>query len=97
MVNNSPFVSIIIPCRNEEKFIGKCLDSILEQDYSKERIEILVVAGMSGDKTREIVKSRIDFQKIRKELGWRSEYDLDEGLKRTVEWFRANLKIARIY
>ena len=28
-----PFVSIIIPCRNEEKFIGKCLDSIIAQDY----------------------------------------------------------------
>ena len=34
--NNLPLVSIIIPCRNEEKFIGKCLDSILGQDYPKE-------------------------------------------------------------
>lgn len=50
-------VSIIIPCRNEEKFIGKCLDSILEQDYSKEHLEILVVDGMSNDRTRSIIKT----------------------------------------
>ncbi|MBU4298553.1 glycosyltransferase family 2 protein [Patescibacteria group bacterium] len=57
MLNNLPFVSIIIPCRNEEKFIGKCLDSILEQDYPKEKLEVLVVDGMSEDKTREIIKN----------------------------------------
>ena len=53
---NSPLISIIIPCRNEEKFIGKCLDSILNQDYHKERMEVLVVDGMSDDKTRDIIK-----------------------------------------
>ena len=45
-------VSVIIPCRNEGKFIGKCLDSLLEQDYPKENLEIFVVDGMSDDKTR---------------------------------------------
>ena len=50
-----PFVSIIIPCRNEEKFIGQCLDSVLGQDYPREKTEILVVDGMSEDKTKEIV------------------------------------------
>jgi len=34
--NNLPLVSVIIPCRNEEKFISRCLDSIIEQDYPKE-------------------------------------------------------------
>jgi len=51
------FISIIIPCRNEEKFIGKCLDSIIFQDYPKESLEILVVDGASEDRTKEIVKS----------------------------------------
>jgi len=50
-----PFVSIIILCRNEEKFIGKCLDSVIAQDYPKENLEVLVIDGMSDDKTREIV------------------------------------------
>lgn len=52
-----PFVSIIIPCRNEEKFIGQCLDSIIKQDYPKEILEVLVVDGASQDKTRKIVES----------------------------------------
>jgi glycosyltransferase involved in cell wall biosynthesis len=55
--DNLPFVSIIIPCRNEEKFIEKCLESILNQDYPKEKMEVLVVDGMSEDKTREIIKN----------------------------------------
>jgi len=49
--------SIIIPCRNEEKFIGKCLDSIVMQDYPKDKLEILVVDGMSDDGTKQIVNS----------------------------------------
>ncbi|GAB6183585.1 glycosyltransferase family 2 protein [Thermodesulfovibrio hydrogeniphilus] len=54
--DNLPFVSIIIPCRNEEKFIGKCLDSIIANDYPKDKLEIFVVDGMSEDKTREVLK-----------------------------------------
>jgi glycosyltransferase involved in cell wall biosynthesis len=50
----APFVSIIIPCRNEEKFLGKCLDTIINQDYPKESLEVLVADGSSGDKTKEI-------------------------------------------
>lgn len=50
------FVSIIVPCRNEEKFIGVCLDSIAAMDYPKGRLEVVVVDGMSEDRTREIVE-----------------------------------------
>jgi len=52
-----PFVSIIIPCRNEEKFIGKCLDSIIANDYPKDRLEVFVVDGRSEDSTRQILQS----------------------------------------
>jgi glycosyltransferase involved in cell wall biosynthesis len=55
-LSNLSFVSIIIPCRNEDKFIGMCLDSILVNDYPKELVEILVVDGMSEDGTRRIVQ-----------------------------------------
>jgi len=51
-----PFVSIIVPCRNEEGYVGKCLESILGSDYPQERLEVLVVDGASDDRTREIVK-----------------------------------------
>ena len=51
-----PFVSSIVPCRNEEKFIGRCLESIIANDYPKDKLEILIVDGRSEDGTREIVK-----------------------------------------
>jgi len=41
---------------NEEKYIAICLDSLLESDYDKSKMEVLVVDGMSSDKTREIVR-----------------------------------------
>jgi len=52
-----PRVSIVIPCRNEECFIGKCLDSLVASDYSKDSLEVLVVDGMSTDGTRAVVQS----------------------------------------
>ena len=53
---NASSVSIIIPCRNEEKFIGKCLDSIIAQNYPQDKLEVLVVDGRSTDGTKEIVE-----------------------------------------
>lgn len=50
-----PMVSIIIPCRNEVRFIASCLDSILNNGCLCDRLEILVVDGMSDDGTRDIV------------------------------------------
>jgi chlorobactene glucosyltransferase len=47
-------VSIIIPARNEEKYISKCLDSILKQDYS--RFEIIVINDSSEDRTWDIIQ-----------------------------------------
>jgi cellulose synthase/poly-beta-1,6-N-acetylglucosamine synthase-like glycosyltransferase len=55
-----PFVTVIIPCRNEEKFIAKCLDSVINQDYPKDRFEVLVIDGMSSDATREIIKKYVE-------------------------------------
>lgn len=55
-VEDSFFVSVIVPCRSEAKFIGTCLDSILANDYPKDRLEVLVVDGMSQDGTRETVE-----------------------------------------
>jgi glycosyltransferase involved in cell wall biosynthesis len=50
-----PLVSIVIPCRNEEKHIARCLDSVLASDYPRERLEILVADGQSNDGTRPIL------------------------------------------
>lgn len=50
-------ISVICPIYNEEKYINRCIESILGQDYPKEDMEVLLVDGMSSDRTREIVKS----------------------------------------
>ncbi len=52
-----PFLSVIVPCRNEADSLGACLDSILNSGYPKERLEILVADGLSDDGTRELAES----------------------------------------
>lgn len=49
-----PKVSVILPARNEEDFIEKCLNSLLDQDY--ENYEIIVIDDRSEDKTGGIIK-----------------------------------------
>ncbi len=51
-----PYISVIIPMRNEEAFIKACLESVLSCDYPHERMEVLLLDGMSRDRTREIIK-----------------------------------------
>lgn len=51
-----PFVSVIIPTLNEERYIGKCLESIFNLDYPKNRYEIILVDNGSKDRTIEITK-----------------------------------------
>jgi glycosyltransferase involved in cell wall biosynthesis len=50
-----PFVSIVIPCRNEVAYIGPMLDSILANEYPRDRLEVLIVDGMSDDGTRDVI------------------------------------------
>ncbi|MCX6842126.1 MAG: glycosyltransferase family 2 protein [candidate division WOR-3 bacterium] len=49
-------VSLIVLCRNEQRTIEGCLNSIVNQDYPVGRTEVLVVDGMSEDGTRDIVR-----------------------------------------
>ena len=51
-----PFISVIVPVRNEERYVAACLQSILAGDYPHEFMEILVVDGQSDDRTAEIVR-----------------------------------------
>jgi cellulose synthase/poly-beta-1,6-N-acetylglucosamine synthase-like glycosyltransferase len=48
--------SVIIPMRNEERYIGKCLQSILANDFPRNRYEVLVVDGASTDRSRAIAE-----------------------------------------
>ena len=48
-------VSVIVPCRNEQDFIGNCLESLISQNYPESKLEILVVDGVSNGRTKEII------------------------------------------
>ena len=48
-----PFVTIMLPIRNEVDHIDTCIGRLLGQDYPAARMEIIVVDGMSDDGTRE--------------------------------------------
>ena len=51
--HNSPRVSVILPARNEENFIQKCLESLTAQDYPN--YEIIAIDDSSEDSTAKII------------------------------------------
>ena len=61
-----PLVSVIVPCRNEEKHIRLCLEAILANDYGVNNIEIIVIDGLSTDNSvreiKEVQRQRPDSQ-----------------------------------
>lgn len=48
-------IAIVIPTLNEERFISRCLDSVINQSYPFQEMDIMVIDGGSKDKTRDIV------------------------------------------
>lgn len=58
-MNNKKHVSVIIPIFNEKRYIRQLLNSLLKQDYPKERLEVLLIDGRSEDGTREEINEII--------------------------------------
>ena len=56
MGNTTPFITVMIVVRNEEKYIEKCFLSLLNQTYPSSRYEILIIDGKSTDATLSIAK-----------------------------------------
>jgi len=54
-LQQNPRVSIVIPMRNEADSIERCVESLMQQNYPNNLIEILVVDGMSTDGSQQIV------------------------------------------
>jgi succinoglycan biosynthesis protein ExoA len=54
-MDSPPFVSVVIPVRNEAGFISDLIDATLNQDYPQDRMEVIVADGLSTDGTREIL------------------------------------------
>src|SRR3989344_3850518 len=55
-MQRSPFFSAIVPAYNEEKSITATLQSLVNLDYPKEKLEIIIVNDGSQDKTGEVVE-----------------------------------------
>ena len=52
-----PMVTVVMPVRNEARFIARSLGAVLAQDYPAHLLEVIVADGMSTDGTRDIIKS----------------------------------------
>lgn len=74
-----PKISIVIPAHNEEKNIGSCLRSIFEQDYPKNKLDIIVVDDSSNDQTAliarqfgvKVIKTRVGHAEFAKISGFK--------------------------
>lgn len=51
-----PFISVILPVRNEERYIAACVASIFAQDYPLDRMEVIFVDGCSQDRTPALLR-----------------------------------------
>jgi len=77
-----PLISIIIPAYNEEKFIGRCLRSLLEQSLRRSLFEIIVINDDSKDKTAfalGMFKEEIIIKNNKKNKGL--SYSVNRGIK----------------
>ena len=52
--SNLPFITIVLPALNEERYIENCVRSLLDDPYPRERLEFFIVDGGSTDRTLEI-------------------------------------------
>lgn len=77
-----PFVSVVVATRNEEEHIGELLDSLVEQTYPKNGFEVIVVDGLSKDRTLKVVEQYKECLNIRafENPRIRSVYAFNKGL-----------------
>lgn len=80
-------VSIVIPILNEEKYIDKCIESILKQDYPREDMEAILIDGESQDNTLKIINEYIEkypFIKVLNNPHKTVQYALNIGINGAV-------------
>ncbi|HHX60558.1 MAG TPA: glycosyltransferase family 2 protein [Epulopiscium sp.] len=76
----TPGVTIIIPCFNEEEWIGRTIKSCMNQDYPIDKLEVIIVDDCSNDGSVEKIKETLD--KIYKET---ERYNTKERLQYVVQ------------
>ncbi len=83
-----PFVSVLVPVRDEEGYIGPCLQALAQQDYPRERFEVIVLDGESSDNTRQ------EAERAAQELGVPDAF-LTNRKRTTAAGLNLGLSIAR--
>lgn len=68
-MENLSFISVVVPLKNEARFIKKCIDSILDQNYPSDKFEIIIVDGGSTDGSIDVVKKLAETNSKIKLLG----------------------------
>ena len=59
-MNKYPFISVLVPIFNREKYLGRCLRSLISQTIERNFFEIITINDGSTDKTDTILKSFAD-------------------------------------
>lgn len=72
-----PYISVVVPVYNTSRSLGKCIDSILEQNYPLDKIELLLIDNGSTDNSYEIF---LDKQAISSVKMWWLESSTGRGI-----------------
>jgi glycosyltransferase involved in cell wall biosynthesis len=82
----TPFVSIIVPCYNEQATIRLLLESIYRQDYPRDDMEVVIADGRSTDRTiQEIADFQRDFADLKVTVVENTRRVIPAGLNRALE------------
>lgn len=83
MAKDIPVISVIVPVYNQERYIGRCLRSLMNQN-TKEKYEIIVINDGSTDKTKyglKLFQDEIVLINNKKNFGL--PYSLNVGIKKS--------------
>ena len=85
----NPIVTILVPVHNHEQYIGRCLRSLLNQNFPRNYFEIMVINDCSTDNTKAAInlfKNKISYTENKKNLGLPAT--LNKGIKNnsTTNW-----------
>jgi succinoglycan biosynthesis protein ExoA len=94
MVSSRPAVTVVVPCRNEVRYIENCMRVVLAFESPPGGFEVIVADGQSDDGTREIV-ARIAAEDARVRLVDNPERTTPFGLNAGIRAARGSV-IARI-
>ena len=78
MSGGDPLVTIVIPCYNGERFVGRCLSSLARQTYCA--LEVLLVDDASTDRTAEEVSKYPFVRVLRNEVNKGVSYARNRGI-----------------